>query len=74
MDILAEALEGASKTRIMYGANLNFVRFNYYLSEMLENGLLVEESRVEGRVLYRATDNGRALLEALREAQQLMSI
>ena len=75
MDILTEALDGANKTRIMYRANLNFLRFNYYLSEMLENGLLIEEPHGNGRVIvYKATRSGKALLETLRKAQQFISI
>jgi len=42
IDILAEASEGANKTRIMYRANLNFLRFKRYLSELLNKGLIVE--------------------------------
>ncbi len=74
MDILTEALNGANKTRIMYRANLNFLRFNLYLSEMLEKGLLQEENHNNGRVLYKATESGKALLEMLRKAKQFMSI
>jgi predicted transcriptional regulator len=74
MDILTEALNGANKTRIMYRANLNFLRFNIYLSEMLEKGLLKEENHNDGRVLYKATESGKALLETLRKAKQFMSI
>jgi len=74
MDILTEALNGANKTRIMYRANLNFLRFNLYLSEMLEKGLLQEENHNDGRVLYKATENGKVLLETLRKAKQFMSI
>ena len=43
IDILAEASEGANKTRIMYRANLNFLRFKRYLSELLDKGLIVEK-------------------------------
>ncbi len=74
IDILNESLNGANKTRIMYRANLNFLRFNYYLTEMLENGLLTKENYGDGRVVYKATKNGKALLETLRKAQQFMPI
>lgn len=74
VDILSEALEGANKTRIMYRANLNFLRFNRYLSEMVESGLLVVEDGGDGRVFYRATKRGETLLEMLREAQEFMAI
>jgi len=74
IDILTEALNGANKTRIMYRANLNFLRFNDYLSEMLKKDLLTRESDGNGRVSYRATENGKILLETLRKAQQFMAI
>jgi predicted transcriptional regulator len=57
----------------MYRANLSFLRFNRYLSEMLENGLL-EEKKNSGRVMYEATFTGRALLETLLKAQEFMPI
>jgi len=74
VDILTEALEGANKTRIMYRANLNFVRFNCYLSELVENGLLVVEDGGGGRVVYRVTERGKTLLETLRKAQGFMAV
>lgn len=74
IDILTEALTGANKTRIMYRSNLNFLRFNRYLSEMLENGLLMEENHENGRVIYIATESGKALLRTLLKAQKFMSI
>jgi len=58
----------------MYRANLNFLRFNRYLSEMLENGLLGKANDGDGRVVYKATEDGKALLETLRKAQEFMSI
>lgn len=74
VDILTEALDGANKTRIMYRANLNFLRFSCYLSEMVERGLLVEEDGGDGRVVFRATERGRILLETLRRAQGFMAV
>ena len=74
VDILIEALEGANKTRIMYRANLNSVRFNRYFSEMLERELLVEEDGAGGMVVYRVTEKGKSLLETLRKAQGFMAI
>lgn len=74
MDILSEALEGANKTRIMYRANLNFLRFNSYLSEMLDSGLLMRENNGNGRMTYRVTKDGKTLLETLRKARELMSV
>jgi len=74
MDILTEALDGANKTRIMYRANLNFSRFNSYLGEMLENGLLREVNLGNGRLVYKVTENGKVFLKTLHKAQEFMSV
>ena len=73
-DILTEAASGANKTRIMYRANLNFLRFNVYLSEMLGSGLLAKEKNGNGQVTYKTTDEGLSLLETLQKARELMAI
>lgn len=74
-DILSEALGGANKTRLMYHCNLNFMRFNRYLQELLDAGLLeCVGSNPEGIVLYITSDKGRELIRVLRKANDLMSI
>ena len=73
-DILTEATSGANKTRIMYRANLNFARFNVYLAEMLDNGLLTREKNGDGQVMYKTSETGEALLETLQKARELMAI
>jgi len=73
-DILGEALEGANKTRLMYHCNMNFLRFNRYMEELLEAGLLVRvDSNPNSVVLYKTTDNGRELLRVLRRANEFLS-
>jgi predicted transcriptional regulator len=72
--ILTEAVSGAHKTRIMYRANLNFLRFNAYLAELLAHGLLRERNQADGRVVYEVTAAGQALLETLQRAQEFMAI
>ena len=77
VDILSEAMKGANKTRIMYRANLNFIRFERYFGELLANGLIVvvDNPGVEsGGVVYQTTDKGRALLSILRQAQNIVSL
>lgn len=58
----------------MYRANLNFIRFNQYLSELTENDLLKKENDGGGRVVYKTTKNGKALLATLEKARQFISI
>jgi len=56
-DILKIALKGARKTRIVYGANLNFKLLREYLDDMERQGLLIEEG---GKVI--ATEKGKEYL------------
>ena len=74
-DILSECLDGANKTRLMYRCNLNFVRFNRYLQELLDAGLVERVDVNPGvTVLYRTTSKGRELLKVLRKASELLSV
>jgi len=72
-DILTEALNGANKTRIMYRANLNFLRFDGYFSELLDKELIVEENASDGKAVYRTTDKGRRFLKIIRGAEEIIS-
>lgn len=72
-DILTEALNGANKTRIMYRANLNFLRFHRYFSELLDKELIVGENTSDGRVVYRTTDRGRRFLKLISNAEEIIS-
>lgn len=72
-DILTEAIKGASKTRIMYRANLNFLRFKRYFSELESKELIAVLSNPGKGIVYRTTEKGKALLETLKKAEQIMS-
>lgn len=72
-DILTETLNGACKTRVMYRANLNFLRFHKYFSELLDKGLIVVENTFDGRVMYHATDKGKRLLKIISSAEEIIS-
>lgn len=76
VEILSEALNGANKTRLMYRCNLNFGRFNRYLKELLDTGLLerVDSNPESGLVLYRTTEKGRELLKILQKAGEFLSV
>jgi predicted transcriptional regulator len=74
-DILNEALGGANKTRLMYHCNLNFMRFNRYLQELLDAGLIERVgSNPDGVILYKTSDKGRDLVKVLRKANEFLSI
>ena len=71
-DILVVALNGANKTRIMYRANLNFLRFNRYFSELMDKGLIAEKNTSDGRVVYRTTKKGRRFLKIISDAEEII--
>jgi predicted transcriptional regulator len=51
------------------------MRFNRYLQELLDAGLIESvSSNPEGIVLYKTSDKGRELIRVLRKANDLMSI
>ena len=75
IDILTEALRGAKKTRIMYRANLNFLRFKKYLSELLDGSLIAMVNNPDsGGVVYKTTEKGKALLEVLKKVERFISV
>ena len=59
-DILRIAWNGARKTKIVYGANLNFKLLNEYLSNLKEAGLVTYNS---SNRLIETTAKGREYLE-----------
>jgi len=73
MDILDEAFRGVNKTKIVYRANLNFMRFEKYFHEFMEKGLIeVAENPDNNTTLYKTTEKGKELLELLKEVQKLV--
>ena len=55
---------GATKTKIVYKANLNFNLATKYLDLLLEKGLVRTDSN-----RYEITDEGKAFLEKAKELQ-----
>ena len=71
MDILEATLKPQKKMRIMYQANLNYVRFNRYLADFLSKGFIEAIKDSEGNGCYRITQKGKALLVLLKKANEL---
>lgn len=71
IDILEAALKPQKKMKIMYQANLNYVRFNRYLTDFLNKGFIEAIKDSEGNGCYRITQRGKALLSVLRKANEL---
>ena len=68
-EIISQILEicknGASKTKIVYQANLNFNTVNPYLDLLIKNDLIrVNEGRA---ILYDTTPKGIRLLETIKQ-------
>jgi len=65
VDIVAEILriakKGTKKTRIVYGANLNFKLLNDYLGRLEEAGLIAEDLEENG--LIKTTEKGKKFLQ-----------
>ncbi len=66
--ILEICAEGAGKTKIVYQANLNSLRVDYYLANLMKNDLIAKESH-GSRVEYRTTFKGMQLKEKFRQLQ-----
>jgi len=66
-EILSLANGGALKTRIVYGANLNFRMAEGYLDRLVKAGLMEREGR-----RYRATPRGLSFVEGYEGLRDLM--
>jgi predicted transcriptional regulator len=56
--------EGVNKTKIVYQVGLNFKSIIPYLSLLIEKGHIASEER--GLIIYRTTQKGMQVLEALK--------
>ena len=69
--ILKICMLSASKTRIVYQANLNFMTAKPYLDNLTRNGCL--EAVTEGsRILYKTTPKGMDLKERFEQYQSVI--
>jgi predicted transcriptional regulator len=70
-EILNICINGASKTRIVYQANLNFRTVNPYIDILIESKLLaIKPGRI---VLYETTEKGINLLKDFNHIQGELS-
>jgi predicted transcriptional regulator len=65
LNILSVCTKGASKTRIVYQANLNFKTATPYIELLSENGLL--NARGETGRLYETTPQGIEVMKTLKQ-------
>jgi predicted transcriptional regulator len=71
-EILNLAVEGASKTRIMYRANLSATMTKEYI-ELLQQKSLIKVSTENGRNIYKTNERGFQYLRGYRRMLQLLS-
>ncbi len=64
VEILDVASSGATKTKIVYGANLNFAIATKYLDLLQEKGLIRTNSNI-----YEITEEGEKFVEKAKELQ-----
>ena len=69
--ILDICVNGASKTRIVYQANLNFRTINPYLELLIRNGLI--DVNKEQTLIYKTTPKGLALLDNFKHINSELS-
>jgi predicted transcriptional regulator len=69
--ILKICTNGASKTRIVYQANLNFRTVSPYLQILIKNNLL--EASEGGQILYKTTKEGTNLQETISQVNEALS-
>jgi predicted transcriptional regulator len=69
--ILDICAKGASKTRIVYQANLNFRTINPYLDLLTKNGLI--DVKKEQTLIYETTPKGLDLLDNFKQIQNELS-
>jgi predicted transcriptional regulator len=67
-EILKLAKKGAKKTRIVYGANLNFKMLEEYLEKLKKSGLIMNSP--DNDRLIKTTEKGREYLQQFYVLQQ----
>ena len=68
--ILKICINGASKTAIVYQANLNFRTVNPYLQTLIKNNLL--EANQGKHILYKTTNEGMDLQETINQVNNVL--
>ena len=66
--ILKLCVNGASKTRILYQANLNYLMAKQYLDNLMKNGFIAKEG-TGSRITYRTTCKGAEYKEKFEQLQ-----
>ncbi|HPW73218.1 MAG: DNA-binding protein [Methanothrix sp.] len=70
-EILRVCMKGASKTRVVYQANLNFRTVNPYLELLMKNDLIVASNQGP-RVVYETTEKGTDLMKTIEQVHSTL--
>ena len=73
-DILAEAMNGASKTRLVYKANLNFKVMERYLRFLNDREMIQLVKEGDGRDKYIITQRGREFLLHYSQVEDMLNL
>jgi len=69
-EILLLGINGASKTHIIFKANLSYQLAERYVAFLMKKGLLATDSDPSGLVKYYLTEKGHRLIRVLREVER----
>ena len=69
--VLQAAMNGATKTRLMYGAYLSYAQIQEYTQFLQEKGLLLLE---QGTSEYKLTEQGLHFLRVYSEISEIVSL
>jgi predicted transcriptional regulator len=72
LDILRTCVDGASKTNIVYQANLNFRTVTNYLDLLVDKGMI--EVKQDSNVVYMTTQKGVSMMKELKSIRDDLEV
>src|SRR5438034_5151173 len=69
--ILTAAIQGATKTRLMYAAYISYAQIQEYLTHLQDNGLILHEG---GMQQFKLTEKGLHFLHVYEKISELVSL
>lgn len=72
MEIIAIARKGASKTHIMFKANLSFSQLKEYIDFLTKKSLL-QKASIDRRTVYKSTEKGLEFMEKQQHVIGMLS-
>ena len=73
-NLLSEASSGASKTKLVYSANLNFKVIERYLNFLIEREMIRLAKSGSGKEEYFTTERGREFLTHYNEVEKILRL